>query len=74
MSLDIIERAVQLWSNPGDIVFTPFAGIGSECYQAIKMYRKAIGVELKESYFNTAATNLKNLSDEMASEVEDLLS
>lgn len=66
MSLDIAERGIQLWSNPGDVVFTPFAGIGSECYQAMKMGRKTIGVELKESYFNMAANNLKILAEELA--------
>jgi len=59
LQLDVIERALQLWTNPGDIVFTPFAGIGSEVYQAVKMNRKGIGVELKESYWNCAVTNVK---------------
>jgi DNA modification methylase len=47
-----------LWSNPDDIVLSPFAGIGSEGYQAIKMDRKFIGVELKQSYFECAVKNL----------------
>lgn len=59
MSLDIIERAIWLWSNPGDTVFTAYAGIGSEMYQALEMGRKAIGVELKRSYFNQAVLNCK---------------
>ncbi|QKG29223.1 DNA-methyltransferase [Campylobacter sp. RM16187] len=57
--LDVIERAIQLWSNEGDIVFTPFLGIGSEVYQALKMRRKGIGIELKSSYFNVAVKNCK---------------
>lgn len=58
LQLDIIERAVELWSNPGDLVFSPFAGIGSEGYVAVKMGRKFIGIELKPSYFNVAIKNL----------------
>ena len=57
MSLDSIGRAIHLWSNPGDIVFSPFAGIGSEVYQAILQGRRGIGIELKESYFNVAVKN-----------------
>ena len=59
LSLDIIERCYCLWTNEGDTVFTPFAGIGSELYQAIKMNRKAIGTELKLSYYEAAIKNLK---------------
>lgn len=57
LQLETIERAIGLWSNEGDTVLTPFMGIGSEAYQAIKMNRKAIGFELKESYFNQAVAN-----------------
>lgn len=60
MSLDLIERAAQLWSNPGDIVFDPFSGVGSTGYQSIKMGRKFIGSELKESYFNQACKNIES--------------
>ncbi len=59
LQLDVIERALQLWSNEGDTVLTPFLGIGSEAYQSLKMNRKAIGIELKESYFNQAAKNVE---------------
>lgn len=59
LQLDVIERCVQLWSNPGDIVLTPFMGIGSEVYVALKTGRKAVGVELKESYFRVAKKNAK---------------
>jgi DNA modification methylase len=59
MSLDIIERAMWLWSNPGDVVLSPFAGIGSELFVALQMGRKAIGIELKPSYFAQAVINCK---------------
>lgn len=60
LQLDTIERALHLWTNEGDTIYTPFAGIGSELYQALKMNRKAIGGELKESYFNVAVKNCTN--------------
>lgn len=59
LQLDTIERLVHLYSNKGDTVFTPFMGIGSEVYQAVKMGRKGIGFELKESYFDLAKANVK---------------
>lgn len=59
LQLDVIERCIALWSNPGDVVFSPFAGIGSEGYQALKMGRKFIGVELKDSYVEVNRRNLK---------------
>lgn len=59
LQLDTIERLIHLYSNKGDIVLTPFMGIGSEVYQAVKMGRKGIGFELKESYFDLAKANLK---------------
>ena len=58
LQLDVIERAMLLWSNPGDIVLSPFAGIGSEGYVALKMRRRFVGAELKRSYFDQAAKNL----------------
>lgn len=60
LQLDTIERLIHLYSNKGDTVFTPFMGIGSEVYQAIKMGRKGIGFELKESYFDLAKKNLSS--------------
>jgi len=60
LQLDTIERLIHLYSNKGDTVFTPFMGIGSEVYQAVKMGRKGIGFELKESYYNLAKSNLKS--------------
>lgn len=59
LQLDVIERALWLWSNPDDIILSPFAGIGSEGHVALKMGRRFIGVELKESYYAQAAKNLK---------------
>ena len=60
LQLDTIERLIHLYSNSGDTVFTPFMGIGSEVYQAVKMGRKGIGFELKESYFDLAVKNLRS--------------
>jgi DNA modification methylase len=61
LQLDTIERLIHLYSNKGDTVFTPFMGIGSEVYQAVKMNRKGIGFELKESYYDLAKANLKSV-------------
>jgi DNA modification methylase len=58
LQLDLIERALILWSNPGDIVLSPFMGIGSEGYVSLKCKRRFVGVELKEAYFNQAAKHL----------------
>jgi len=60
LQLDVIERCIALWSNPGDTVFTPFLGIGSEVYGAVEMGRFGIGIELKPSYFSQAKRNLEN--------------
>lgn len=59
LQLDVIDRALQLWTNPGDIFLSPFAGIGSEIYEAVKMGRKGIGIELKDSYYRQAVLNCK---------------
>jgi DNA modification methylase len=59
MPLDIIERAIILWSNPGDVVLSPFMGIGSEGYQAVRLKRRFVGIELKESYFRQSVKNLE---------------
>lgn len=64
LQLDVIERSIVLWSNPGEVVFTPFMGVGSECYGAVKNDRKAVGAELKTAYFNQAARNLENVKKE----------
>lgn len=58
LQLDLIERCVKLWSNPGDLVFSPFAGIGSEGYEAVRCGRRFLGVELKPEYFRIACRNL----------------
>lgn len=59
LQLDVIQRSISLWSNPGDVVFSPFAGVGSEGVGAIREGRRFVGVELKESYFNVAVNNLR---------------
>ena len=71
LQLPVIERCVELWSNPGDIVLDPFDGIGSTGYQSIIMGRRHIGVELKESYFNLAVENCINAEQKAASEKSD---
>lgn len=58
LQLDVIERLVTLWSNPGDVVLTPFMGVGSEVYVAVQLQRRAIGVELKDTYFRQAVKNM----------------
>lgn len=68
LQLDVIQRCCVLWSNPGETVLTPFMGVGSEVYGAIKMGRKAIGFELKESYFKQAVKNIESLSEESLQE------
>jgi DNA modification methylase len=63
LQLDVIERAVVMWSNPGEVVLTPFMGVGSEVYGAVLNGRKAIGCELKPSYFRQAVKNLQSLDE-----------
>lgn len=60
LQLPVIERCIRMYSNPGDVIFTPFLGIGSEVYQAILMDRKGIGIELKPAYYETAINNIQN--------------
>ena len=64
LQLDLCERAIEIWSNPGDVILSPFAGIGSEGVAAIRCRRKFIGVELKESYFEWAVRYLANAEKE----------
>jgi hypothetical protein len=59
LQLEVIQRGIELWTNPNDVVLSPFAGIGSEGYQAVKMGRRFVGIELKESYYRQACANLK---------------
>lgn len=61
LQLDVIERCIDLWSNPGDTVMTPFLGIGSEVYCAVEMGRQGVGFELKPSYFAQAKRNIRRL-------------
>ena len=58
LQLEVIRRGVELWTNPGDIVLSPFAGIGSEGYVSLQMGRRFVGAELKHSYYQQAARNL----------------
>ena len=69
LQLDVIHRVVQLWSNPGERVLTPFMGVGSEVYEAVKCGRFGIGAELKESYFRQAVLNLQSLDVQVPAEV-----
>lgn len=68
LQLDVIDRVVELYSNPGETVLTPFMGVGSEVYSPVSMGRKAIGIELKESYYKQAIRNLATVKDRFASE------
>jgi DNA modification methylase len=65
LQLDVIERCLELWSNPGDTILSPFAGIGSEGYVSLQLGRKFIGIELKESYYKQATKNLAVARQEM---------
>lgn len=58
LQIDLIERVLRLYSNPGDVVLSPFAGVGSEGFVSLRMDRKFVGIELKESYYKTAIRNL----------------
>ncbi len=64
LQLEVIQRCIELWTNPGDIVFDPFMGIGSTPYVAIRMGRRGIGCELKGSYYEQAVANLSNAAKE----------
>lgn len=71
LQLDVIERAVVLWSNPDEVVFTPFMGVGSEVYGAVLNGRKGVGVELKSSYYRQAVRNLSSIArDQKTHELE----
>ena len=60
LQLEVIHRLVNLYTNEGEVVFTPFLGIGSEIYKSVQNNRKGIGIELKDSYFDTAVKNVNN--------------
>jgi len=74
LQLGVIERAVKLWSNPGDVVFSPFAGIGSEGYQTLLLNRKFIGIELKRSYWEQACRNLASVDSVVQPDLLSLIS
>jgi DNA modification methylase len=72
LQLDVIDRGIELWSNPGDVVLSPFMGIGSEGYESLKMGRKFIGVELKSSYFEVARKNIAEVTGEKAEDQAEI--
>lgn len=69
LQIDVIERACVLWSNPREAVFTPFMGVGSECYGAVLNDRKAIGVELQEKYYIQAIKNMESLASKAPQQI-----
>lgn len=72
LQLQVIHRALQLWTNPGDVVMDPFNGIGSTGYEALKMGRKYVGFELKDSYFKCSVNNLRSVSNTVQQSLFDL--
>lgn len=74
LQLDVIERCLVLWSNPGDVVLTPFMGVGSEVYCAVLNSRRGIGIELKPSYYRQAVKNISEAMETRKHEQEDLVS
>jgi DNA modification methylase len=73
LQLGVIERCIKLWSAPGDLVFSPFGGIGSEGYQAVRLHRRFIGCELKESYWRVACDNIASAEKAIANGAELLI-
>ena len=72
LQLDVIDRIVELYSNPNEVVLTPFMGVGSEVYSPVSLGRKAIGIELKDSYFKQAVLNLKQADKRFVEEAKQL--
>ena len=72
LQLDVIDRIVEMYSNEGEVVLTPFMGVGSEVYSPVSLGRKAVGIELKDSYFNQAIENLKHAKKRTFSKYEDI--
>lgn len=70
LQLDVIERCLVLWSNPGETVLTPFMGVGSEVYVAVQLGRRGIGIELKPSYYRQASKNLATVDIPQTEQVE----
>lgn len=76
LQLDVIERCLTLWSNLGDVMLTPFMGIGSEAYMAVRMERRPIGIELKETYYNQSIRNIESalrgdINEDVSDEIEE---
>ncbi len=73
LQLTVIRRGIELWTNKNDIVLTPFMGIGSEAYMAVKMNRRAVGIELKDSYYRQAVLNVKEATKERQPDLFDFI-
>lgn len=73
LQLDVIDRLIELYSNPKEVVLTPFMGVGSEVFSPVSMGRKAIGIELKDSYFKQAKLNLANAKNRFRKEEQKTL-
>jgi len=73
LQLEVIERCVQLWSNPGDLVMSPLAGIGSEGYESVRLGRRFIGIELKPEYYNVAIKNIRHAEQQAGTSLLDLM-
>lgn len=72
LQLDVIDRLVELYSNPNEVILTPFMGVGSEVFSPVSMGRKAIGIELKDTYFKQAIENMKDAPKRFRAEVQTL--
>ena len=72
LQLDVIDRIVELYSNPGEVVLTPFMGVGSEVFSPVSMGRKAIGIELKDSYYKQAIKNLNEVDKRFKNESDKI--
>jgi len=72
LQLDVIDRLVELYSNPDEVVLTPFAGVGSEVYSPVSLGRKAIGIELKDSYYKQMTINMKHAESRFKKETTEL--
>ena len=73
LQLTVIRRGIELWTNKNDIVLTPFMGIGSEAYMAVKMNRRAVGIELKDSYYRQAVANVKEATKQRQPDLFDFI-
>jgi len=73
LQLDVIDRCVALWSNPGEVVLTPFMGVGSEVYGAVSAQRRGVGIELKDTYYRQAVKNVEAAALLKTNEQESLL-